>query len=164
MKDKIYDLLIEQDIDNVDFLAAQARISVRFVDEKIDDGLDDGDYLMMRSYDMATANGGYYVRCFYPRETMKITHVEVNVVWESEEPTETKTDGLVAKEIVFCPILRIIVPDQEEINGYSQDEYVEELAREKLKNWSKSEIIDWVIENCENVLDSPEPYDPSYDD
>ena len=47
--------------------------SCKFCDEKIDDGLDDGDYLMMRSYDVAD----FHVRLYYPRQSGEVTCVEV---------------------------------------------------------------------------------------
>lgn len=69
----------------------------------------------------------------------------------------------IAKELAFCPMLRVIVPNEKNINGYTQEEYTEILAKEKLEKWTKSEIIDWVMENLEDIMDSSEPYDPNYD-
>lgn len=47
--------------------------TVRFVDEKISDGLDDGDYLMMRSFDV----NDIYVRLFYAQSDGLISCVEI---------------------------------------------------------------------------------------
>lgn len=48
--------------------------NVRFVDEKIDDSLDDGDYLMMRSYDIKDSNNNeYHVRFYYCQSSRKVS-------------------------------------------------------------------------------------------
>ena len=69
----------------------------------------------------------------------------------------------IAKEIIFSPIIRVIIP-KEIPNGYSVDEYACNAAEEKLQGWTKQEIIDWVIENWEITMDALEPYDKEYDD
>ena len=69
----------------------------------------------------------------------------------------------VARELVFCPICRVVVP-KDGSNGYTEEEYAEIVARDKIKGWSKEEILDWIFENLESIVDSPEPYDASYDD
>ena len=69
----------------------------------------------------------------------------------------------VARELVFCPIYRVVVPKGGS-NGYTEEEYAEIVARDKIRGWSKEEILDWVFENLESIVDSPEPYDASYDD
>lgn len=68
----------------------------------------------------------------------------------------------VAKELVFSPIIRVIIP-KDIPNGYSEDEYACNAVEERLKGWTKQEIIDWVIENWEHTMDALEPYDPMYD-
>lgn len=69
----------------------------------------------------------------------------------------------VAKELIFTPIIRVIIP-KDIPNGYSVDEYACNAVEEKLHNWTKQEIIDWVIENWETTVDALEPYDENYDD
>ena len=69
----------------------------------------------------------------------------------------------VAKELIFTPIIRVIIP-KDIPNGYSVDEYACNAVEEKLRNWRKQEIIDWVIENWETTMDALEPYDENYDD
>lgn len=69
----------------------------------------------------------------------------------------------IAKELVFTPIIRVIIP-KDIPNGYSVDEYACNAVEEKLHNWTKQEIIDWVIENWETTVDALEPYDENYDD
>ena len=67
-------LCIGEDIDNCESILEKEYGSCKFCDEKIDDGLDNGDYLMMRSYDVADL----HVRLYYPRETMEVTCVNVS--------------------------------------------------------------------------------------
>lgn len=69
----IDDLCMGEDIDDCENILEKEYGSCYFVDEKIDDGLDDGDYLMMRSYQV----GNEYVRLYYPRETREVTYVDV---------------------------------------------------------------------------------------
>lgn len=69
----------------------------------------------------------------------------------------------VAKELVFSPIIRVVIP-KDIPNGYSEDEYACNAVEERLKGWTKQEIIDWVIENWEHTMDALEPYDPEYDE
>ena len=58
----------------------------------------------------------------------------------------------VAKELIFTPIIRVIIP-KDIPNGYSVDEYACNAVEEKLHNWTKQEI-----------MDALEPYDENYDD
>lgn len=203
---KIVDIFRRIDIDNVENTATDNGFNAVFVDEKIDDGLDNGDYLMMRSYNMTYVNGNkYYVRFYYPNKTREITTVEVE--FENFPSTPTSKEEIeklmcmvhnaaiditndkvkeilfnsaheiakvldemakpkplkIAKDIAFCPMLRVVMPNEEKINGYTQEEFAMLLAQEKLMSMTKKEIIDWVMENLEDVMDSPEPYDPNYD-
>lgn len=67
-------LCIGEDIDDCLNILEKEYGSCTFCDEKIDEGLDDGDYLMMRSYDVADL----HVRLYYPRETREVTCVNVS--------------------------------------------------------------------------------------
>ena len=67
-------LCMGEDIDDCESILEKEYGSCKFCDEKIDDGLDNGDYLMMRSYDVADL----HVRLYYPRETMEVTCVNVS--------------------------------------------------------------------------------------
>lgn len=67
-------LCIGDDIDNCESILEKEYGSCTFCDEKIDEVLDDGDYLMMRSYDVADL----HVRLYYPRETREVTCVNVS--------------------------------------------------------------------------------------
>lgn len=74
MEYKIYDLCIDMDIDDAEKILKENFKKVTYCDEKIDDGLDDGDYLIMRSYDVDK----YYVRLYFTRSKRIITDVFVN--------------------------------------------------------------------------------------
>lgn len=82
MEQKIYDALIDTNIGNIVLNCIdKLKMSARFVDEKIDNGLDNGDYLMMRSYDLTDSDGNmFYVRCYFPRSERIITDVDVQVI------------------------------------------------------------------------------------
>lgn len=69
----------------------------------------------------------------------------------------------VAKELVFSPIIRVVIP-KDIPNGYNVDEYACNAVEERLKGWTKQEIIDWVIENWDCTMDAIEPYDTEYDE
>lgn len=206
---KLVDIFYRIDIGNVENTATDNGFNAVFVDEKIDDGLDDGDYLMMRSYNMTYVNGNkYYVRFYYPKETREITSVDVKVEFENLPSTPTPKEEIeklmcmvhnaaiditndkvkkilfnsaheiakvidemerpkpckIAKDIAFCPMLRVVMPNQEKINGYTQEEFAMLLAQEKLMSMTKKEIIEWAMDNFETMVDSPEEYDREYDD
>lgn len=206
---KLVNIFYRTDIDDVENTATDNGFNAVFVDEKIDDGLDDGDYLMMRSYNMTYVNGNkYYVRFYYPRETREITAVDVKAEFENLPSTPTPKEEIektmcmvhnaaidttnekvkeilfnsaqeiakvldemakpktykIAKDIAFCPMLRVVMPNEEKINGYTQEEFAMLLAQEKLMAMTKKEIIEWVMDNFETMVDSPEEYDKEYDD
>lgn len=204
---KIVGIFRRIDIDDVENTATDNGFNAVFVDEKIDDGLDNGDYLMMRSYNMTYVNGNkYYVRFYYPRKTREITTVDVEFENFPSTPTpkeeieklmcmvhnaaiDTTNDKVkeilfnsaqeiakvidemvtpkplkIAKDIAFCPMLRVVMPNEEKINGYTQEEFAMLLAQEKLMAMTKKEIIEWVMDNFETMVDSPEEYDKEYDD
>lgn len=157
MKQKIYDALINTDISNIALNCINKLLMVvRFVDEKIDDGLDDGDYLMMRSYDLNDRDGNkYYIRCYFPQSRQTITALDVEVIEENYD-----TPKKIAREFIYCPALRVIVPTD------CEDEYetAQKIAKEKLQSWTKEEIIDWVLGNETDFTYHCEPYNAEYDE
>lgn len=204
---KIVGIFRRIDIDDVENTATDNGFNAVFVDEKIDDGLDNGDYLMMRSYNMTYVNGNkYYVRFYYPKKTRVITTVDVEfenlpstptpkeeiektmcmvhnaaiditndkvkeILFNSAHEIAKVLDDMekpkpwkIAKDIAFCPMLRVVMPNEEKINGYTQEEFAMLLAQEKLMAMTKKEIIEWVMDNFETMVDSPEKYDKEYDD
>ena len=204
---KIVGIFRRIDIDDVENTATDNGFNAVFVDEKIDDGLDNGDYLMMRSYNMTYVNGNkYYVRFYYPKKTREITTVDVEfenlpstptpkeeiektmcmvhnaaiditnekvkeILFNSAHEIAKVLDEMakpkpwkIAKDIAFCPMLRVVMPNEEKINGYTQEEFAMLLTQEKLMAMTKKEIIEWVMDNFETMVDSPEEYDKEYDD
>ena len=69
----IYDMCIDKDIEEAEDILRKNFENVRFCDEKIDDGLEDGGYLMMSSFDV----DGHYVRLYYPDDDYIVTDVDV---------------------------------------------------------------------------------------
>lgn len=69
----------------------------------------------------------------------------------------------VAKELVFSPIVRVVIP-KGCTNEYEENEYAVIAAKEKIRSWSKEEILDWIFENHEDTFPSYEEYDPEYDE
>lgn len=69
----------------------------------------------------------------------------------------------VAKELIFSPIVRVVIP-KGGCNGYDENEYAEIAAREKVRSWTKEEILDWIFENHEDTFPSYEEYDANYDE
>lgn len=65
-------------IDDVKETAKNNGMTARYVDEKIDNYLEDeDDYLMMELYDMTKGNKTFYVRLYYPQSTGEISDVDV---------------------------------------------------------------------------------------
>ena len=71
IKEVIYDLCIEKDIDECEEILKKNFNDVSFCDEKIDEGLEDGVYLMMRSYDVDNV----YVRFYYGDDDYLVTDI-----------------------------------------------------------------------------------------
>lgn len=67
--------------------------------------------------------------------------------------------GKVAMEVMFSPIIRVVVEDNENANNDAFDK-----AMETLRSKSKAEILEWIDENVETIFPSPEPYNAEYDD
>lgn len=74
----------------------------------------------------------------------------------------------VAVQFEYNPAIRVCVP----INGdediypdiYAVEEDARKLVLEKLRTWTKEEIIDWVLDNEADYCESYEPYDEEYDE
>lgn len=62
-------------------------------------------------------------------------------------------------EVMFSPIIRVVVEDNENANNDAFDK-----AMETLRSKSKAEILEWIDENVETIFLSPEPYNAEYDD
>jgi hypothetical protein len=73
-----YDIFEGTNIDDVKETAKNNGMTARYVDEKIDDYLEDeDDYLIMESYDMTKGDKTFYVRLYYPQSTGEISDVYV---------------------------------------------------------------------------------------
>ena len=57
-----------------------------------------------------------------------------------------------AKDISFAPTLRVIVP-----KGESED-YILSVAKEKLEDLGRRELVRWIFAHLDTIADSKEPY------
>lgn len=62
-------------------------------------------------------------------------------------------------EVMFSPIIRVVVEDNENANNDAFDK-----AMETLRSKSKAEILEWIDENVETIFLSSEPYNAESDD
>ena len=62
-------------------------------------------------------------------------------------------------EVMFSPIIRVVVEDNRNANNDAFDK-----AMETLRSKSKAEILEWIDENVETIFLSPEPYNAEKDD
>lgn len=73
-----YNIFEGTNIDDVKETAKNNGMTARYVDEKMDDYLEDeDDYLIMESYDMTKGDKTFYVRLYYPQSTGEISDVDV---------------------------------------------------------------------------------------
>ena len=70
----------------------------------------------------------------------------------------------VAVQFEYNPAIRVCVPINEDEDIYDVEENARKLVLEKLRTWTKEEIIDWVIENEADYCESYEPYNEEYDE
>lgn len=68
----------------------------------------------------------------------------------------------VAKELIFSPIIRVIVP-KGGCNGYTEEELALNNAVGKFQSWTKQELIEWIVDHHETTFDSSEEYDKEND-
>jgi hypothetical protein len=64
-----------------------------------------------------------------------------------------KADNFIAKDLLFAPSLRMVVPKNE------ADSDILSAAKKHLDKLSKTEIIEWVIEHLDSITDSQKPYE-----
>jgi hypothetical protein len=157
MKQKITDALLNTNIDNIG-LNCTFKLSMvaRLANEKMITCYDNGVHLIMRSYDLTDRDGNiYYIKCYFKDIIGTITDIDVKVIEENYE-----TPKKIAREFIYCPALRVIVPTDCE-NEY---ETAQKIAEEKLRGWTKEEIIDWVLGNETDFTYHCEPYNEEYDE
>jgi hypothetical protein len=70
-----------------------------------------------------------------------------------------------AVEFEYNPAIRVCVPitnGDEDI--FDVQENARKLVLEKVRTWTKEEIIDWVLENEADYFEAYESYDAEYDE
>ena len=68
-----------------------------------------------------------------------------------------------AKEVVFNPSIRVLVPTGG-CNGYTEEEYAKRVAKTTLMEWTKEELLEWIFDfEDDEVLNSSQTFDPEYD-
>ncbi len=80
------------------------------------------------------------------------------LIIEEGSDFQVKSEHVIAKDISFAPTLRVIVSKSETDSG------ILSAAAMHLEEWSKSQIIKWVIDNLATIVDSKEPYNEKNDD
>jgi hypothetical protein len=74
------------------------------------------------------------------------------LVVEEGSDLPVKAESFVAKDLLFAPSLRMVVPKND------ADSDILSAAKKHLDKLSKSEIIEWVIKNLDSITDSKKPY------
>lgn len=74
------------------------------------------------------------------------------LIIEEGSDFQVKAENVIAKDISFAPTLRVIVSKSETDSG------ILSAVEIHLEEWSKSQIIKWVINNLDTITDSKEPY------
>ena len=71
----------------------------------------------------------------------------------------------IAVQFEFNPAIRVCVPlitGDEDI--FEVQENARKLVLEKIRSWTKEEIIEWVLENEDDYFESFESYNEEYDE
>jgi hypothetical protein len=91
---------------------------------------------------------------------IKITVKNVKVKQMEVEDSPKK----LAVEFEYNPAIRVCVPINGDEDIFDVEEAARKLVLEKLRTWSKEEIIDWVTANINDYYAADEPYNEEYDD
>lgn len=75
-----------------------------------------------------------------------------------------KSPKKIAVEFEYTPVIRVCVPINGDEDIFDVQENARKLVLEKVRSWTKEEIIDWVIENETDYFESYESYNEEYDD
>ena len=70
----------------------------------------------------------------------------------------------VAIQFDYNPAIRVCVPISGDEDIFDVKENAQKLVLEKLRTWTKEEIIEWVLENEDDYFESFESYNEEYDD
>jgi hypothetical protein len=83
---------------------------------------------------------------------------------KNEKVNQENVSKKVAVQFEYNPAIRVCVPtDNNDVHSNEVYEKARELVLEKLRTWTKEEILDWVLENEADYGESYEPYDEEYD-
>ena len=91
---------------------------------------------------------------------IKITVKNVKVKQMEVEDSPKK----LAVEFEYNPAIRVCVPINGDDDIFDVEENARKLVLEKLRTWTKEEIIEWVLDNEADYCESYDPYDEEYDD
>jgi hypothetical protein len=91
-------------------------------------------------------------------ENVKVTVKNAKVKQVEESPKK------LAVQFEYNPAIRVCVPITGDEDIYDVEEAARKLVLEKLRTWSKEEIIDWVTANINDYYGADEPYNEEYDD
>lgn len=80
------------------------------------------------------------------------------LIIEEGSDFQVKAENVIAKDISFAPTLRVIVSKSETDSG------ILSAAEMQLEEWSKSQIIEWIIANLDTITDSKEAYNEEKDE
>jgi hypothetical protein len=75
------------------------------------------------------------------------------LVVEEGSDLPVKGENFIAKDLLFAPSLRMVVSKDE------ADSDILSAAKKHLEQFSKSVIIEWVLENLDSITDSQKPYE-----
>ena len=75
-----------------------------------------------------------------------------------------KSPKKVAVQFEFNPAIRVCVPINEDEDIFDVQENARKLVLEKVRTWTKEEIIDWVLENEADYFEAYESYNEQYDE
>jgi hypothetical protein len=70
----------------------------------------------------------------------------------------------VAVQFDYSPAIRVCVPISGDEDILDVQENAQKIVLEKLRTWTKEEIIEWVLENEADYFESYESYNEEYDD
>ena len=88
----------------------------------------------------------------------KVTVKNAKVKQVEESPKK------VAVKFEYNPAIRVCVPIKGDEDIFDVEEDARKLVLEKLRTWTKEEIIDWVVANVADYHEDFEPYDEEYDE
>ena len=83
---------------------------------------------------------------------------------KNEKVNQENVSKKVAVQFEYNPAIRVCVPINDDEDIYDVEEAARKLVLEKLRTWTKEEIIEWVLENEADYCESYEPYSEEYDE